>query len=165
MARAGDVERTTFTRRATDKPHHPWFNRRASDRLHLVARDYDSDQLIVGPFSLDRRQKAVLMNGINQRLTRKEYDLFTLFLARAGEVISPRELAVALWPLGDRADADVKQYIYLLRKKIEANPRKPQWIRSARGFGYQLVVEPDERRKTAPRQPNERTRTRSAARA
>jgi DNA-binding response OmpR family regulator len=166
MARAENVRRTTFARRATDKPHEPWFGRRLSDRLHSVSREFDSDQLIVGPFSLDGRQKAVLMNGINRHLTRKEYELFTIFLARAGEVISPRELAVALWPYDDPTDnADVKQYIYLLRRKIETNPREPRWIRTVRGFGYQFVVAPGERRKAAPRQRSKRTGTRSAARA
>ncbi|MDH3380931.1 MAG: winged helix-turn-helix domain-containing protein [Gammaproteobacteria bacterium] len=166
MPRASNAQNTTFARRATDKRNQPWFNRRASDRFHWVAHEFDDDQLNVGPFCLDLRQKALLMNGINRNLTRKEYELFIIFLVRAGDVVSPRELAIALWPFGNGADqVDVKQYIYLLRRKIESNPRKPRWIRTVRGFGYQLVVEPRERQNTAPPQRNKRTGTRSAARA
>jgi DNA-binding response OmpR family regulator len=60
-------------------------------------------------------------------------------LGRQGQRM--KQLMAELWGADSRATgADVKQYIYQLRSKIERDPHSPQWIRNMKGFGYKLVV-------------------------
>ena len=74
-------------------------------------------------------------------LSPKEYDLFKLLATDPGRVFSNQEIIDHLWPAPSRADSnDVKQYIHLLRNKIEEKPTHPRWIKTVKGFGYKLAV-------------------------
>ncbi len=106
----------------------------------LYADPAKSD-LSAGPFVIDDRQKLVFIEGERMHLSRKEYALLTLLAADPGRVFSNKEIVACLW--ADRSDATVSdaiQSIYLLRKRIEKDPKNPRWIQTANGFGYQLVV-------------------------
>lgn len=114
--------------------------RKISDGGRFSADPANSD-LNAGPFVIDDRQKLVFIEGERKHLSRKEYTLLTLLAADPGRVVSNEEIVACLW--ADRNDAtvgDAKQSIYLLRKRIEKDPRNPRWIQTVNGFGYQLVV-------------------------
>lgn len=56
-------------------------------------------------------------------------------------MFSTDEILARIWPGSRRANAtDVKQYVHLLRNKVEPNPRLPERIQNVKGFGYTLVV-------------------------
>ena len=97
--------------------------------------------LEAGPFRVDDRNKVVFVEDQPQRLSPKEYALLKLLVLNQDRVVSNQEIIEHLWPRSDRATtSDVKQYVHLLRKKVENNPRKPRWIQNIKGFGYQLTV-------------------------
>ncbi|MBI1730340.1 winged helix-turn-helix transcriptional regulator [Candidatus Acetothermia bacterium] len=93
-----------------------------------------------GPLRIDGASKEVKLRQNHVDLSPKEYDLINLLASEPDRVFSNREILQRVWAGGYGATAkDVKQYIYLLRKKLEADPEKPGLIVTVRGFGYKLV--------------------------
>ena len=67
--------------------------------------------------------------------------LLALLARDFGRVFTNEEIIAELWGSDSRAtSADVKQYVYQLRSKIELDPHAPQLIQNVKGFGYKLVV-------------------------
>lgn len=105
-------------------------------RIHGEGNDH---KLQVGPCFIDDRAKRVSIHGKDVALSPKEYELFKLLAEDPGRVFSSDEIIVRLWPGSTRADHnDVKQYVHLLRSKIEPAPAHPCFIRTVKGFGYKL---------------------------
>ncbi|PYR70574.1 MAG: DNA-binding response regulator, partial [Acidobacteria bacterium] len=73
------------------------------------------------------------------RLTPKEFDLLRYLVAHAGKPVPHRELLQAVWgpDYGDQTDY-LRVFITHLRKKIEPNPAKPQYILTEPWIGYRF---------------------------
>ena len=95
----------------------------------------------VGALRIDPRGKQVYVDDRNVELTPKEYELVRLLASEPGRVFSNREILDEVWA-SETAQAptskDVKQYIYLLRQKLERDSGRPELIVTVRGFGYKL---------------------------
>ena len=90
---------------------------------------------------IDERSKSVTIHGEPIALSPKEFYLLALLASDFGRVFTNEEIITALWGGDSRATgADVKQYVYQLRSKIELDPHSPQWIQNVKGFGYKLIV-------------------------
>jgi len=101
--------------------------------------------LRAGPLVIDPQSKEVRLWDERVSLSPKEYELIRLLASEPGRVFSTHEILERVWPQGYTATAkDVKQYIYLLRKKLEPDPKRPQLIVTVRGFGYKLSTHLDE---------------------
>jgi two-component system KDP operon response regulator KdpE len=75
----------------------------------------------------------------NVRLTPKEFDLLRYLVSQAGKPVPHRELLQAVWgpDYGDQTDY-LRVFITHLRKKIERNPAKPQYILTEPWMGYRF---------------------------
>jgi DNA-binding response OmpR family regulator len=81
-------------------------------------------------------------------LSPKEYSLLSLLASAPGRVFSSQEIVDSLWTEPSRVAGhptyatgqDAQKYVYLLRRKIEANAAKPEIVLTVRGFGYRLAV-------------------------
>ena len=94
-----------------------------------------------GAIEIDERAKSVTIHGEPISLSPKEFYLLALLASDLGRVYTNRDIIAELWGDDSRATgADVKQYVYQLRSKIERDPHIPQWIQNVKGFGYKLVV-------------------------
>ena len=105
-----------------------------------------NDPLVVGPIRLDPRAHEVTMDGQPVQLPPKEFELLRLLMANVGAVLSTNYLLDAVW--GEEfAGAVQVLYVHMgwLRKQIEANPQRPQYIQTVRGVGYKMVA-PEETR-------------------
>jgi two-component system KDP operon response regulator KdpE len=73
------------------------------------------------------------------RLTPKEFDLLRYLVSQAGKPVPHRELLQAVWgpDYGDQTDY-LRVFITHLRKKIERNPAKPQYILTEPWMGYRF---------------------------
>jgi len=84
--------------------------------------------------SLDKVSKKACINDKNIPLTKKEFDILSLFLQKQGRVFSREELLKEVWPddvfVTDRT---VDVHIMRLRKKIKPYDKK---IITRQGFGY-----------------------------
>jgi DNA-binding response OmpR family regulator len=95
-----------------------------------------------GPsLQISKREKVAVRNGELLHLTPKEHALLSLLAANPGRVFSSDEIIQLVWPNSRRATAaDVHQCIYSLRKKVEKDPRNPQYIRKDVSRGYKIQV-------------------------
>jgi DNA-binding response OmpR family regulator len=108
--------------------------------LRRFQENAEARLLQVGPCQIDDRSKVVRMQGKTLCLSPKEYELLRLLASEPGRVFSCKEIIARLWLTSPRADAnDVKQYIHLLRSKLEEDPAQPQRIMTVKGFGYKLT--------------------------
>lgn len=78
-------------------------------------------------------------------LSEIEYRLLCYLMERPNQPVSKKELLRAVWRYEWLECTNVVEVsIYRLRKKIEANPEKPQYVITQRGVGYQFVAPPFE---------------------
>ena len=71
------------------------------------------------------------------KLSPKEYDLLRLLVQHAGKVLTHRFLLKELW--NEPTDSQyLRVYVRQLRRKIEADPERPQIIMTEIGVGYRL---------------------------
>ncbi|UCB55768.1 MAG: winged helix-turn-helix domain-containing protein [Thiotrichales bacterium] len=111
--------------------------RRAEDRKQL----HDRSETAGSRLQIDRDKKLVWLDNRKIKLTPKEYALFCLLASDPERVFSPQEIIENLWPDCQRVTAaNVQQYIYMLRKKIEPDMQQPRIVMTIKGFGYRLIL-------------------------
>ena len=90
-----------------------------------------------GPYQLDTAGHRLLRDGHEVALTSAEYALLAAFVGHPGRVLS-RDVLVDMLKGYDRDpfDRSVDSRVTRLRRKIEADPAAPQFIRTVRGEGY-----------------------------
>jgi len=93
-----------------------------------------------GNISLDPKMRQIeLGSGVKIKLTVLEFRLMFLLMGNPKKTISTNELIERVWGLNDfGSGALVKNVVYRLRKKIEANPNEPVHLFTDAGFGYRF---------------------------
>lgn len=102
-------------------------------------------QLKNGALTIDESQRQAYKDDKPLSLTRKEYELLVLFMHHLNTPIDRQTLLEKVWGmdfLGESRQVDI--HISHLREKIENNPKEPQYLKTVRGIGYQMVI-PDEK--------------------
>src|SRR5437588_13121056 len=102
-------------------------------------RSMGDELLAVGPITLDRAQREVMIDGNPVRLTFSEFELLDAMMSDPARLLNRQELLRAIW--GDSAYRDpraIDVHIRHLREKLEPEPDKPQYILTVRGAGYRL---------------------------
>jgi len=90
-----------------------------------------------GDVELDFMRGELRKNGQAVELTPIEFKLLALFIHSAGRVLSRERLLSGAWGSDTFAsDRIVDNHIANLRKKIEADPANPRYLRNVRGLGY-----------------------------
>jgi DNA-binding response OmpR family regulator len=108
-------------------------------RVRLRRRNSPDHILKVGRLELNNARCEVVLEGRPVVLTATEFKLLGFLMARPGAVFSSKQLLEALWGQTRGVTThNVSVYILRLRKKIEADPCSPSYIRSVRGFGYSI---------------------------
>jgi two-component system KDP operon response regulator KdpE len=96
---------------------------------------FDGGQLIIDPSS-----QEVTVRGTDVDLTPTEYKLLLCLAYNAGRVLTPDQILDNVWGPGyEDSAANVKLYIWYLRRKIEVDPADPHYIITKRGTGYYLA--------------------------
>jgi two-component system KDP operon response regulator KdpE len=95
-----------------------------------------------GELEIDFEARKIRSGQKAVRLTPKEFDLLRYLVAHAGKPVPHRELLQAVWgpDYGDQTDY-LRVFITHLRKKIEPNPAKPQYILTDPWLGYRFEGE------------------------
>lgn len=133
-----------FAMGADDYLSKPFDIRELDARVQAIMRRIegkdDQASLEVGRIQIDDRSKNVTVGDVSLTLSPKEYALLKLLASDPGRVFSSDEIIARLWPESSRAaPSDVKQYIHLLRSKLDKAAHISDPIENIKGFGYRLV--------------------------
>ncbi|WP_166134132.1 response regulator transcription factor [Nocardioides ochotonae] len=95
--------------------------------------------LEAGPVRMDVERHIVTVDGVEQRLPLKEFELLEMFLRNPGRVLTRGQLIDRVWGsdyVGDTKTLDV--HVKRLRSKLEPDPSDPRYLVTVRGLGYKL---------------------------
>ena len=90
--------------------------------------------IVAGPVTIDRERREVTVDGVQQALTRTEFQIIANLAARQGEAVSREELMLEVWGtavVGRSRSLDF--FIGQIRAKLPGLP-----LRTVRGFGFRL---------------------------
>jgi two-component system, OmpR family, KDP operon response regulator KdpE len=88
---------------------------------------------------IDLSLRTVKKNGELLKLTTTEYSLLTLFIKNEGRVLTHHFLLKEIWgPSFINESQYLRVYIAQLRKKIETNPNRPEYLITEPGVGYRF---------------------------
>ena len=109
---------------------------------HATQTALDSPLLQCGALSLDLEKREVAMDGTPVRLTPLEYRLLEALARRAGKVVTHAQLLNEVWgPAGEGQTHYLRIYMGTLRRKIEPDATRPQYLLTEPSIGYRLNVE------------------------
>jgi two-component system response regulator RegX3 len=129
---------------ADDYVTKPYSPRELVARIRAVLRrgvepDLSPAALEAGPVRMDVERHVVTVNGQEQRLPLKEFELLEMFLRNPGRVLTRGQLIDRVWGsdyVGDTKTLDV--HVKRLRAKLEPDPGEPRYLVTVRGLGYKL---------------------------
>ncbi|NMH98061.1 response regulator transcription factor [Pseudonocardia acidicola] len=100
--------------------------------------------VVVGGLRVDPRSRQASLDGVDLDLTPREFALLHYLAARAGEVISKRELLTEVWqlPYGG-ADKTVDVHLSWLRRKLGETAQQSRYLHSVRGVGVRIAAPKD----------------------
>jgi two-component system KDP operon response regulator KdpE len=91
----------------------------------------------VGELSVDMVRRLVKVGDRDVKLSPKEYDLLRLLVQHAGKVLTHKFLLQQLWD--EPTDTQyLRVYVRQLRRKIESEPERPQYLLTETGVGYRM---------------------------
>lgn len=127
---------------ADDYISKPFRPRELISRIRSVLRRAGKRQSVlnIGSLIVDTDKGTVTRDGQELYLSALEYKLLLVFLNNRGQVLTREKLLEEIWDsAGDYVeDNTLTVYIKRLREKIEADPQKPNHIKTVRGLGYKL---------------------------
>jgi two-component system alkaline phosphatase synthesis response regulator PhoP len=107
--------------------------------LRRAARHQEAGCFRFGKIEADFTRAELRCNGEAVELTPIEFRLLSLFVRSRGRVLSREQLIEGAWTAGAFAcDRIVDNHIANLRRKIEPDPTRPQYLRNVRGLGYRF---------------------------
>ena len=113
---------------------------RIRSALRSAAAD-DGDHIISSPgLEIDLTARTVKKNNELVKLTLTEYSLLALLARNEGKVLTHQYLLRAIWGPGFISQSQyLRVFIAQLRKKIEADPNRPEYILTESGVGYRFI--------------------------
>jgi two-component system KDP operon response regulator KdpE len=110
-------------------------------RLPQAPGHADLRSLAAKGVKIDLPSRQVTVLGRVSRLTAKEFDLLSYVLARPNKTLTHRELLQAVWgpDYGDELEY-LRVFVNRLRKKIEPDPSKPQFLVTDAWAGYRFQL-------------------------
>lgn len=94
--------------------------------------------LTVGPFSFNKQSLKFYKNDVEIFLSSKELLMIKLFMENPNQVFTKESLYKNIWGYDNIDDNSIMVYISHIRSKIEDNPKKPVYLQTIWGIGYQF---------------------------
>ena len=121
----------------------PFTPRKLLNRIVRLLPDSAGEVLQLGRFRLNADSRLLRLGKTEYHLTPMKARLLEVFMRNPGEVLSREYLMKHVWHtdyLGDTRTIEV--HIRWLREMIEEDANHPRYLRTIRGVGYRLEVEP-----------------------
>jgi two-component system KDP operon response regulator KdpE len=123
----------------------PYRLREMIARLHAMLRRMHAKEntaepvLIAGALELDMKRRLVTKNGVEIHLSPKEFDLLAYLFQHQGEPIMHSKMLRAVWGPDFGGELEyLRSYVKMLRKKIEDDPARPEYLLTEPWFGYRF---------------------------
>lgn len=92
-----------------------------------------------GDYVLDMNARTLTRRGEVVEISPKEFALLHFFLQRTGQALSREEILNRVWGYDvNVTPRSIDRFVATLRRKIERDPRTPEFILTAREFGYKF---------------------------
>ncbi len=99
----------------------------------------EANPLSIGDLVVDFASQRVFVRGEEVHLTAIEYRLLCELFRQPGRVVTQEYLLSRVWGPGyEEAGPLLWQAVHRLRRKIERDPRRPEYIHTRPGLGYVL---------------------------
>ena len=123
------------------KPFEP---RELLARLHAILRRGrlagSVEVQALGALTVDHSRKAAALKGKDMGLSALEFDALAILVQHSGQVLTRDQLMERLKGLEHEAlDRSVDVLVSRLRQKLKDDPRKPRYIRTVYGAGYEFL--------------------------
>lgn len=100
----------------------------------------DEDRIVNGGLVLDKKQRLVIVEGEEVRLTATEYKIFELLMEHPGQIFPAEQIYELVWK--ERADFAVENTVMVhirhIREKTEIDPKNPKYVKVVWGIGYKM---------------------------
>lgn len=100
----------------------------------------DKDTIVNGGLVLDKKQKIVIVEGREVKLTATEYNILALLMENAGQVFPAEQIYERVW--NEEAvfavENTVMVHIRHIREKIEIDTKNPKYVKVVWGIGYKM---------------------------
>lgn len=107
-------------------------------RIHALARrskGQAQSSIDLGRLHINPIERRAQLDGVDLKLSPREFDLLVAMARQPGAVLSPSQLRSQLYGLADDVTSNtVEVHLHFLRKKLGG-----PWIVNVRGVGYKLV--------------------------
>jgi DNA-binding response OmpR family regulator len=99
-----------------------------------------SGLLEFGDLAIDTLAREIRVSGALVETTAKEFALLAFLAGSPRQVFTREQLLAQVWDSSSEwQDAGtVTEHIRRIRRKIEADPDSPRWVRTVRGVGYRF---------------------------
>jgi DNA-binding response OmpR family regulator len=91
---------------------------------------------------VDLGNSRAFVAGDEKSLTPTEVKVLAVLMRHAGRILSNEYLLRQIWPMDVAYEERLHTHIYRLRKKIEKNPKEPEYLVSEWGTGYIFPIIP-----------------------
>jgi two-component system KDP operon response regulator KdpE len=106
---------------------------------HRILAAGETPVLSIGGIEIDVLKHRVTRDGVEVRLTPREFDLLAFLVRHAGKVVTHQQILAAVWGPGHREDTQyLRVYVRQLRAKLEDAAAAPSLIVTEPGIGYRF---------------------------
>ena len=114
---------------------------RIRSALRTAAGDEGDNKIESDGLQFDFVARTIKKNDQVVKLTSTEYSLLALMVKNEGKVLTHQYLLRAIWGPGYINQSQyLRVYIAQIRKKIENDPNRPQFLLTESGVGYRFVL-------------------------
>lgn len=114
---------------------------RIRSALRIMNTEDNQPLISNGELQIDLQNRTLKKNSENIKLTATEYTLLALFAKNEGKVLTHQYLLREVWGPGYINQSQyLRVFIAQLRKKIERDPNRPEYITTESGVGYRFVA-------------------------
>lgn len=93
--------------------------------------------LNAGDLTIDTGRMAAFRKGLDLGLTGREYELLLFLASNPGQIFTKKQIYQQVWhETYAYDDNNIMVHIRRLRKKVEPDPERPRYIKTAWGMGY-----------------------------
>lgn len=113
---------------------------RIRSALRSSTMEEASTLIACNDLQIDLAERTVRKKGEHIKLTATEYSLLSLFVRNEGKVLTHQYLLRDVWGPGYINQSQyLRVFVAQLRKKIEDDPNRPEFILTESGVGYRFV--------------------------